>query len=68
MVDSARAAPQAPDAVPSPCTSVCRMNPENRWCEGCLRTIDEIARWGGASDQWKLAVWAEIGRRRARAA
>jgi predicted Fe-S protein YdhL (DUF1289 family) len=32
-------------------------------CSGCLRTIDEIACWGGASEAVKREVWREIGRR-----
>jgi len=50
--------------VPSPCVSVCRIDPATGWCEGCLRTIDEIARWGLFSDAEKLAVWVELRRRR----
>ena len=30
--------------VPSPCISVCRMDERTGWCEGCLRTLAEIAR------------------------
>jgi predicted Fe-S protein YdhL (DUF1289 family) len=33
-------------------------------CEGCLRTIDEIARWGGLSDPEKRAVLGAIEARR----
>jgi hypothetical protein len=52
-------------AVPSPCISVCRIEPASGWCEGCYRTIDEIARWGLLDDEEKLGVWAELKRRRA---
>ena len=51
--------------VPSPCTSVCRMDEATGWCLGCLRTIDEIIAWSGASDDDKRAIWAEIRRREA---
>jgi predicted Fe-S protein YdhL (DUF1289 family) len=51
--------------VPSPCISVCRIDPATGWCEGCLRTIDEIAHWGLFDDGEKLAVWADLRRRRA---
>ena len=44
-------------AVPSPCINVCVMNAQTGWCEGCLRTIDEIARWSDATEQDKRAVW-----------
>ena len=37
--------PAEPEAVPSPCNSVCRMDPTTGWCVGCGRTLDEIASW-----------------------
>lgn len=49
--------------VPSPCINVCSMNPHSGLCEGCLRTIDEIAEWSTASQDRKRAVWIEIKRR-----
>ncbi|MFZ9543579.1 MAG: DUF1289 domain-containing protein, partial [Hylemonella sp.] len=33
------------DNVPSPCLSVCIMDPNNGMCTGCWRTLDEIAAW-----------------------
>ena len=36
--------------VPSPCITVCRMDARTGWCEGCLRTIDEIAAWSAMDD------------------
>ena len=51
-------------AVPSPCISVCRIDPVTSLCEGCDRTIDEIAHWSLLDDDEKLAVWAELNRRR----
>lgn len=50
--------------VPSPCISVCRMNAATSLCEGCLRTIDEIAAWSRMADPDKRAVWALIDERR----
>jgi predicted Fe-S protein YdhL (DUF1289 family) len=49
--------------VASPCISVCRMNAQNGLCEGCLRTLDEIAAWSTMDDEGKRAVWASIARR-----
>lgn len=50
--------------VPSPCTSVCKMDPNTGWCEGCLRTIDEIAAWAALSDTDRLAIWDRLAERR----
>ncbi len=54
-----------PDAaVASPCVNICRMDDASGWCEGCLRTIDEIAAWSVLSDSDKRAVSIELSRRR----
>jgi predicted Fe-S protein YdhL (DUF1289 family) len=39
------------------------MNRSTGLCEGCLRTIDEIAKWSSFDDAAKRAVWDEIDRR-----
>jgi predicted Fe-S protein YdhL (DUF1289 family) len=43
-------------AVASPCIDVCRMNPSAGLCDGCFRTIDEIASWSSFDDTQKAAV------------
>ena len=53
--------------VASPCISVCRMDPKTQLCEGCARTIDEIANWSRYSNADKNAVWRRIAERRSRA-
>lgn len=50
-------------AVPSPCISVCRMDAATGWCEGCFRTLEEIAGWGMQDDAVRLAVWLRIEQR-----
>ena len=52
-------------AIPSPCTSVCTIDPATGWCAGCLRTIDEIAAWGSLDDRAKNAVRKLLPARRA---
>ncbi|MBC7376347.1 MAG: DUF1289 domain-containing protein [Burkholderiaceae bacterium] len=49
--------------VPSPCVSVCRMNPVTQQCEGCLRTLDEISAWRLMDDAGKRSVWRVIEQR-----
>jgi predicted Fe-S protein YdhL (DUF1289 family) len=45
--------------VPSPCISICRVGPDG-FCEGCLRTLDEVAAWSRMSDEDKRRVWRAI--------
>ncbi len=52
-------------SVASPCVNVCRMNAFTGYCEGCLRTIDEIANWSACSDRAKRAVLARLPARKA---
>lgn len=58
------AASAAAGGVPSPCISVCRMMENTGWCEGCLRTLDEIAVWSLLDDAEKNAVWDALEQRR----
>jgi predicted Fe-S protein YdhL (DUF1289 family) len=51
---------QSADAMPSPCTSVCRMDHLSGLCEGCLRTIPEIAGWSRMDDDGRRGVWRAI--------
>jgi len=62
------ARPLPSSAVPSPCISVCRMNDATGLCEGCLRTIDEIAAWSVLDDAQRRGVLEAIEWRRAVAA
>ncbi|HSI52650.1 MAG: DUF1289 domain-containing protein [Ramlibacter sp.] len=49
--------------VPSPCLSVCRMDPHSEVCIGCFRTLDEIAAWGRMEDAGKREIWKLIEQR-----
>lgn len=54
--------------VASPCIGVCRMSAASGLCEGCQRTLDEIAVWGQSTDAQKLAILVLVAERRAGAA
>jgi uncharacterized protein len=58
--DSGSDAAQGIAPVPSPCINVCRMDAATGLCEGCLRTIDEIAGWSKLDDPAKRAIWDQI--------
>ena len=53
------------DEVTSPCTNVCAIDAATGWCAGCLRTIDEIAAWGGLDNAARRAVRKRLPARRA---
>ena len=56
------------DDVPSPCISICKLDSATEFCEGCFRTLDEIAAWSRLDDESKRAVWELIAERLERAA
>jgi len=50
--------------IPSPCVSVCAINPANGQCLGCLRTVEEIGAWPRASNEERYAILQELKERR----
>ncbi|MCX7514789.1 DUF1289 domain-containing protein [Frateuria sp. STR12] len=50
----------------TPCIGICRLDARG-WCEGCLRSGEEIARWRGMDDAERLRYMREILPARARA-
>lgn len=52
-------------AVASPCINVCRMDDVSGLCQGCFRTLEEIAGWSRAAAHERLAILAAVDRRRA---
>jgi hypothetical protein len=40
------------------------MDARSGWCEGCLRTIDEIAGWSVMDDDQKRRIWLLLPQRR----
>ena len=60
LAERALAAGSVQHGVPSPCVSVCRMDPASGFCEGCLRTIEEIAGWSDMDDATKRSVWRAV--------
>ena len=60
-------APPSGSPVPSPCISICVLDPATGWCTGCQRTLEEIAAWSVLDDEEKRQVWNELPARRATA-
>ena len=53
-------------SVASPCLNICRMHEPTGWCEGCGRTLDEIAAWSRLDDDAKRMVWQVLPARQSR--
>ncbi len=49
--------------VPSPCVSVCVMDPQTDLCAGCWRSLEEIGAWSRMPDETKRQVWRRIQQR-----
>lgn len=52
--------------VASPCIKLCRMDEILGMCEGCYRTLDEIAGWSGYTNAEKLQVLKRVAERKRR--
>lgn len=46
--------------VASPCVRICVMDPDSGLCEGCGRTIDEIAGWLRMDDEERSTIMAAL--------
>jgi predicted Fe-S protein YdhL (DUF1289 family) len=53
--------------LPSPCVSICQMDPQDGICLGCFRTRAEIAAWQSMNQDDQLALLDILRDRRATA-
>lgn len=44
----------------SPCVKICHIEPSTSVCQGCGRTLDEIACWGSMTETEKAPVWERL--------
>ncbi|HEY5793464.1 MAG TPA: DUF1289 domain-containing protein [Bosea sp. (in: a-proteobacteria)] len=51
--------------ISSPCIKACMLDPVSKLCEGCGRSLAEIARWGSMSETERLAIMAKLRERSA---
>jgi len=56
--------PQVEALATSPCINVCTPDSGKRFCQGCFRTVDEIAAWSAASNAERLRIVAAAAKRR----
>jgi predicted Fe-S protein YdhL (DUF1289 family) len=50
----------------SPCIRHCTLDPETGVCVGCGRTLAEIGKWAGFTEEERLAIMAVLPDRLAR--
>ena len=48
------------DPIASPCTGVCQLDRNTKWCVGCGRTLPEIAAWVDADAEERARVWQTL--------
>jgi predicted Fe-S protein YdhL (DUF1289 family) len=53
-----------PPPIESPCLKICTYEPAQGQCAGCLRTLDEIARWGTMSREERRQIMRDLPERR----
>lgn len=58
-------APDPDMSLASPCINICRMNARTGLCEGCFRSLDEIAGWSRMGESGQRRVLDLVARRRA---
>lgn len=51
----------------SPCINICAISDETGMCEGCHRTIDEIASWSRITPEERKRIMALLPERKAKA-
>ena len=51
-------------AISSPCVKTCVIDPASKLCQGCGRTLQEIAQWSRFSEAERLAIMATLPGRR----
>ena len=47
----------------TPCIKLCVIDPASKLCEGCGRTLAEIAQWGRLSETERRAIMAVLPER-----
>lgn len=48
----------------TPCVRVCCVSPKTNWCEGCFRTLKEIATWGRMTPDERVLIEAALPERK----
>ena len=44
----------------SPCIRICTINPQTKYCDGCYRTLPEVAKWTRFTEGERDAILADL--------
>lgn len=44
----------------SPCIRICSVNPQTKHCDGCYRTLPEIAKWTRLTHEERDVILADL--------
>lgn len=55
------------DEMETPCISVCVIDKATGLCEGCARSVPEIARWSAMTSAERRAIMLQLASRKAAA-
>ena len=50
-------------AISSPCRDICCLNDDTGLCEGCGRTISEIAQWTSLTEAARKSIMEQVPQR-----
>ncbi len=50
--------------IDSPCIKVCSLDRHTGFCQGCFRTLEEIASWSQMDDRERQIVYHKISKRK----
>jgi len=51
--------------IETPCRKICKINKKTELCEGCFRTIEEIARWATFTSTQRIQIMQQLPLREA---
>lgn len=47
----------------TPCIQICKIKPDTKLCEGCKRTLEEIANWSNYNDDQRRLIMEQLKNR-----
>ncbi|MGI6457590.1 MAG: DUF1289 domain-containing protein [bacterium] len=52
------------NSISSPCLKICKIDRESQLCQGCFRSLEEIAAWRNLSEEERVRIMQQVLPRR----